>query len=134
MVSLLEVLCGGGVLTTTEVVEHGHQPDGLVEYPASVGELGVAGNELDNLVLDLLAPVLLNPKVEQLDSAAVEIESECSPDARVAFKSRADLEASRVLAGEVEGYFPSALEGRRDEKCSARALSMALDAAAVSPR
>lgn len=78
---LLECLCGYGVLTRAELVEHVHEPCGLVEHPTSLGELRVTCDELGNLVFGLL--VLLNAHVEKLHRPTREIRVESPSDAGV---------------------------------------------------
>lgn len=116
------------------MVKHLHQPDWLVQHPASNGELRVPGYELDRSVLDGLAPVLLDPHVEQLGRAASQVQVERSRHSWVTGKRVAYLEPTSVLASEVEGYFPSALSGRREAKCSERAASISVATPAVRLR
>ena len=95
----LESLCRCGILASTELVEHSHQPYWLVECPASLGKLRVPSYELGNLVLDRLTSVLLDPKVEQLDGSTVKVYIERSSQAGVAAADRLSLEPTRMLAG-----------------------------------
>jgi hypothetical protein len=98
MCFLTEGLGGYGVLARAEMLEHRHNPDWLVQHPASVGELGEPGDELRQLVLNLLPTVLLHLHVEQLDRSAVKVCVESPSDAGVPLTEVLRLKATRMLA------------------------------------
>lgn len=81
------------------MLEHRHYPHRLVHDSTCLGELGVSGYELCQLVLDTLAPVLLDLHVEQLGRATEQIGVKRPSDAGILLARRVSLEAPRMLAG-----------------------------------